>query len=522
MSVASPVSDPSAVSPSQGRLVMTGISKTFGSTVALRNASLSLRAGRVTALMGANGAGKSTLVRILCGIHRADAGNILLDGRPIAPASPRAARALGIIAVHQLVGDVGIPTMTVAENLLLDRFCDPRGRILVGGRAIRDAARQVADAVGLDIDPDRRLDQLSIAEQQLVAIARAVALDPSVLIFDEPTASLSAGEADRLFAVIDRLRDRGAAILYISHRIGDLRRLADEAVVLRDGGVVGRFERPIDFPAAIRTMIGRDIAADGSRQAADPSAPVRLSVEGLRLRPDAAPIDLSVRQGEVIAVTGPVGAGKTSLARILFGARAPAGGRMVLDGRPWAPRSPAEAIRAGVFMAGEDRWRTSLFPAAVPFASIAGTISFPFLARWFPGGVVRPARERRAAEAGIAAYGIRCRGPDDPLDALSGGNQQKVVLARWRAEPARLLLLDEPFHGVDIGARDDIIRAIRRDAADRATIIFVSDTEEALEVGDRIVVMDHHRIIADRPRADTDIAMLLAGGEAGRSPLPMV
>jgi simple sugar transport system ATP-binding protein len=232
------------------------------------------------------------------------------------------------------------------------------------------------------------------------------------------------------------------------------------------------------------------------------SAPC-FSARDLQLTAGSVPFDLDVRQGEIVAITGPVGGGKSRLARVIFGAARAAAGAMTLDGRPWRPGSPADAIRAGVFLAGEDRWRSSLFPDSVRFASIAGTLSFPFLSRWFRYGRVRRAREQHAARQAIAQFGVRCTGPDDRLIRLSGGNQQKVVLARWHVQPARLLLLDEPFQGVDAGARADIIDTLRRLAHERATLVFVSDLEEAFEIADRVVRFDR----ATRDLAfNTDIA----------------
>ncbi|WP_430495233.1 ATP-binding cassette domain-containing protein, partial [Burkholderia sp. BCCCDS18] len=335
----------------------------------------------------------------------------------------------------------------------------------------------------------------SLADQQRVTLARALAGQPSLLILDEPTASLSAAEAERLFVLVDALRRDGVAILLVSHRLGDLRRIADRAAIVRDGRIVADLAAPIDFDAAVETMIGRPLPrarALAPEQAAQAeSGPGSgFSVRQIRLTPTSTPFDLDVRRGEIVAIAGPVGGGKSRFARTIFGAVRAAAGEMTLDGRPWRPRTPADAIRAGVFLAGEDRWRTSLFPDSVPFASIAGTIGFPFLSRWFASGAVRRARERTAAAAAIARFGIRCEGPDDRVAHLSGGNQQKVVLARWHAEPARLLLLDEPFQGIDAGARADIVDTLRRHAHERTTIVFVSDLEEAAEIADRIVRFD--------------------------------
>ncbi|WP_081059020.1 sugar ABC transporter ATP-binding protein [Burkholderia anthina] len=476
-----------------------GIAKRFDATVALAALDLSIGAGEVVALMGANGAGKSTFVKILSGALQADGGTLTLHGEPYRPGSPHAAKRLGVATVHQSVADAVVPTLSIADNLLLDRLCDPASPWHVPPAARRAAARSLAARVGLDVDLAAPLASLSLADQQRVTLARALAGQPSLLILDEPTASLSAAEAERLFVLMDALRRDGVAILLVSHRLGDLRRIADRAAIVRDGRIVADLAAPIDFDAAVETMIGRPLPRTRARAAAPERAGLAgsgaevgsgFSVRQIRLTPTSTPFDLDVRRGEIVAIAGPVGGGKSRFARTIFGAVRAAAGEMTLDGRPWRPRSPADAIRAGVFLAGEDRWRTSLFPDSVPFASIAGTIGFPFLARWFASGAVRRARERTAAAAAIARFGIRCEGPDDRVAHLSGGNQQKVVLARWHAEPARLLLLDEPFQGIDAGARADIVDTLRRHAHERATIVFVSDLEEAAEIADRIVRFD--------------------------------
>jgi simple sugar transport system ATP-binding protein len=490
-------------------LEATGLSKRFGANKALDGVDLEVAAGEVLALMGANGAGKSTLVKILCGVYGADAGSIDVGGKTLLAGSPRQARARGIVAVHQTIADTGVPTLSVADNLLLDRYCASNDLIFAAGGSKYRAARKIADGVRLDVDLKRQLGALSIAERQLVAIARAVSHDPTVLILDEPTASLSAPESERLFAVIDDLRARGVAILYISHKLGDLRRIADRVMVLRDGGVVGNYSKPIDFTDAIHAMIGRGVRRSHGPRASKRGQAV-LSVCGAKLRNDSAPFDFVAYAGEVVAVTGPVGAGKSTLAGAIFGRWPLAAGTMELDGKPWRPSGAGESIRRGVFMAGEDRWRTSFFSSSVPFAHIAGTIGFPFLRQWGVAGLVSRGAETRASRALIREFGIKTRGTLDALTTLSGGNQQKVVLARWHAEPARLLLLDEPFQGIDIGARNDIIQAIRAKSRDRATVVFVNDLEEALEVADRVVVLVDHSIAGDRDGTLAAAAELLA------------
>jgi simple sugar transport system ATP-binding protein len=497
-------------------LVANGLSKRFGANTALDGVDLELVGGEVVALMGANGAGKSTLVKILCGVYGSDAGSIRVGGKTIVSDTPGQARARGIVAVHQSVADIGVPALSVADNLLLDRYCASNELLFAAGGRKRQAAQRIAEGIRLDVDLRRQLGTLSIAEWQLVAIARAVSDDPAVLILDEPTASLSAAESERLLAVVDGLRAKGVAILYISHKLADLRRIADRVLVLRDGRIVGGYSKPIDFAAAIRAMIGREVGRSAGARAERGERVLKIS--DAKLRADSAPFDFVAHAGEVVAVTGPVGAGKSTLAGAIFGRWPLAAGLMELDGRPWRPSGAQESIERGVFMGGEDRWRTTFFPPSVPFAHIAGTISFPFLKGWSVAGLVSRDAEIRAARSLIREFGVKTRGPLDPLTSLSGGNQQKVVLARWHAEPARLLILDEPFQGVDIGARNDIIQAIRAKSKDRATVVFVNDLEEALEVGDRVVVMDDHTIVDDAEGTIAEADPLSAG--SGRaSPL---
>jgi simple sugar transport system ATP-binding protein len=466
-----------------------GLSKRFGSTVALDGLDFAISGGDVVGLMGANGAGKSTFVNILAGAHAPDAGELRLDGALYRPSGPMAAICAGVVAIHQATHHAGAPGLTVAETLLLDRFADGRSGFFVGPRQIRAQAREIIEASGFDLPLDADFGDLSPASRQLVAIARALAGSARLLIFDEPTASLSTSESQRLFAIVEDLAARGLAILYISHRTQDLRRLAHRVVVLRGGRSVVDLARPIDFERALSTMIGRPLGA-ARADAREVAAPARLVVDGLRLRPGSPELRFDVRPGEVVAITGPLGSGKSRLLSTLFGAEHSAQGAVRLDGALWAPRHPSEAIAAGVHMAGEDRRRTAFTPADWPGGSLSAAVSLPHLKRWFPGGFLESRVERDHAEAAIRRLGIRASGPDARLDTLSGGNQQKVVLARWQAVTPRLMLLDEPFQGVDVGARADIAAAIRAQT-EVATLVATSDTEEALEVADRIFWLDH-------------------------------
>ena len=504
-------------------LQLVDVSKAYGSIRVLDQARISVRRGEVVALMGANGAGKSTLAKIAAGVIEPDNGQIFVAGKEVRLASPRMARQHGIVIVHQSTNELGAPGLSVAENLVLDDLCAGTFGALAGKRKIEQRAKTVAAGIGFELELERDFGELGPAHRQLVAIARAVATKAAILILDEPTASLSAAEAARLFSVVDRLRGLGVGILYISHRLEDIRRLADRIVVLRNGQIVANQVRPLDLTAAIKAMIGRDL--DTSRTPGTPGSPRTpetecadsvsglpdvaslslddgakprvlpvLSLRQVRLRPGTPRFDLAVAPGEVLAITGALGSGKSRLLGAVFGLTLIAEGEIRLLNRPWRPRGPREAIAAGVFMAGEDRWRSSLLPPITPGADIAGTIALPHRRRWFPFGFVHQSREQVAAEQSIRTLGIRCRNGRDTLDLLSGGNQQKVVIARWQAAPYRLLLLDEPFQGVDVGARRDLIKAIREARQDSATLVATSDVEEALEVADVVAVMRNHTV----------------------------
>ncbi|WP_366653610.1 sugar ABC transporter ATP-binding protein [Fodinicurvata sp. EGI_FJ10296] len=486
-----------ALNAGRAAVTLRGISKRYGENHALMDVDLDVRGGEVVVLLGANGAGKSTLVRILSGAEHPDSGEVAIGGETVLFQSPADARRQGIQTVHQGINDGVVPEMTVAENLMLDALCAPAGgnggsRVLASRRMLRDGARRLQETLGLDLPLDAPASALGQADRQLIAIARAIGRNPRLLILDEPTSSLSDSEAGRLFDIVETLRDQGVAIIYISHRMADIRRLADRILVLRDGRSVGLFEtKPLDTDAALTAMLG--VAMEDIEHAVRPAGRHLVEMSGVRLTATAPSFDLALAENEVVCLTGLIGAGKTELAETIFGLRRPAAGRIEIDGRNWAPASPWDAIAGGVFMIPEDRANNSLFPDA----TVERNITFPFLDRYSRAGVVMPRREREAALAQIDGIGIKCSGPDAPILSLSGGNQQKVVVGRWLSQPCRLIILDEPFQGVDIAARRDIARGLRETAGDRATLVLCTDLDEALEVADRIVVMRDFGIVAD-------------------------
>ena len=500
---------------------ISGLTKSFGANRVLRGIDLELHKGEVTVLMGANGAGKSTLVKVICGVHPADSGAITLNGNPLHAQTPSEAIRAGVVTVHQSINDGVIPDLDVASNLMLDRLAEPGSGFFLKRREIRRDAARIARSMGLNVDVTRPVSDLDLADRQLVAIARAMTHEPKLLILDEPTSSLSATEASRLFALIDRLRDAGVAILYISHRTSDIRRIADRIVCMRDGEIVGRFfEKPLDYEAAVNAMLGHGLT-DVDLEFQSAGAPV-LELDQLRISPDSAPFSLSVHENEVVAVTGLVGAGKTDLAGILFGLKRPAGGAMRLLGRPYAPKSPRQAIDAGVFLCPKDRASNGMLKDH----DLTSNITLPFLSRFSTMSFVNRRAESRAAREIIDMLHIVCQSEHDDIATLSGGNQQKVMVGRWLSENSGLLILDEPFQGVDIKARRDIGDKIRETARGRATIVMASEMDEVLEIADRIVVLFDRAVIGDHDNRDLDLKTVLAevagqGANGAGAPTPM-
>lgn len=484
---------------------VAGLRKSFGPNQVLGGVSLELRSGEVTVLMGANGAGKSTLVKIISGVYARDSGTMSLGRGDFTPATPAEAIRAGVVTVHQNINDGVVADLDVATNLTLDRLSGAGAPLFFNPRRVRREARAVAERMGLDIDLNAAIPDLSLADRQMVAIARAMAHEPKVLILDEPTSSLSSAEANRLFALIDRLRSHGVAILYISHRMSDIRRLADRIVSLRDGAIAGTFEeKPLDYEGAVNAMLGH--RSNHGAIAARVGGNAIFATKDLRIAEGARPISLALGDGEIVAVTGLVGVGKTALAETLFGVRRPLGGSMTLSGRPYRPSSPREAIEAGVFLVAKDRAESGI----VRDFNIYENMSLPFLKRISGMGISRRGAERAIARGQIKELGIVCRSEKDDMATLSGGNQQKVMVARWMSQQASLFMLDEPFQGVDIAARRDIAAKLRASAPGRATLIFVTELDEALETADRILVMSEHSIVGEHLNSGIDMERLLA------------
>lgn len=483
---------------------LQAVEKSFGANRVLKRLNLDLPAGKVTVLMGANGAGKSTLVKVLSGVHGLDAGSVELEGRPFLPETPAEAIRAGVVTVHQSINDGVIPDLDVASNLMIDRLAEASYGFRLKRSHLFAEAQKIADRMGLMLNVRQPVRELGVADRQLIAIARAMAHQPKLLILDEPTSSLSAAEAERLFGFIEQFTALGVAVLYISHRMSDIRSIADRIVSMRDGEISGLFEGDeLDYEGAVHAMLGHRMT-DVDICIPEPSQLV-LEVEDVRLTATSRPISLELRKNEIVAITGLLGSGKTALAQALFGLKPPHSGTLRLDGQTYAPASPQQAIGRGVFMSPKDRASN----AVVAEFNLVRNMTLPFLARYSSLSFLNSKTEKATAKAMIDSLAIVCRSEADSIGTLSGGNQQKVMLARWLAEDCRLLLLDEPFQGVDIRSRRDIGRKIRETAGNRATLVFVSELDEALEIADRIIVMSEHAVGAEFRNENADINEIL-------------
>jgi len=486
------------------RLRAEGVGKSFGPVRALADVSLDVRAGEVLALMGENGAGKSTLLRILSGEHAPDTGRLLLDGEPVSFGSPRDAHRAGLRVIQQEPEIV--PHVSVAENVYLGAL--PRRARVVDRRALLEQVRADIERYGFGglLDPGALGSALSAAQRQLVEILRALVGGVRVIAFDEPTSSLSDHEVDALFGLIRRLRDDGVAVVYVSHRMPEIFAIADRVAVLRDGRYVG--DRPVAETGEaelVRMMVGRDLADMFVRDPREPGEVV-LSVSGL-VTDDVRDIDLEVRAGEVVGLGGLVGAGRSELALAVAGAVPIRAGTVEVAGKPVRLRGPGDALRAGIGFAPEERKAQALLLRR----SIRDNVSLAVLARISRLRIVGRRAERELARRYVGRLSVRASSIEQEVGTLSGGNQQKVVLARWLARRPKVLILDEPTRGVDVGAKAEIYSIINDLAAEgMALLVISSELPELLGLSDRIVVMQGGRVTGALPRAEATEERVLA------------
>ena len=491
-------------------LEMKGIRKAFSGVTVLHGVDFTLYPGEIHALMGENGAVKSTLMKILAGVHRKDGGAIRIAEEEREIVSAREAMELGVAVIHQELNL--IPHLTVMENLFLGRemVYGPTGWIR--WNRMKEEARRWLDPLGLKVDPSREVSSLSVGEQQLVEIARALSMQAKILVLDEPTSALTNREIDTLFQILRSLKEQGVGMIYISHRMEEIFEICDRITVLRDGEWIGtRRADETDVDELIRMMVGRDIKNHHFREPVEPGEE-RLRVEGLTRAGQVEDVSFSIRSGEIVGLTGLMGAGRTETARLLFGIDSPDRGTVRVDGKEVRIRHPVDAIREGIAFVTENRKEEGL----VLSLSVRENLSLPNLEALSTRGVIRSREEERLVEELIRQLSIKTAGPGQEVRFLSGGNQQKVVIGKWLAASPRVLILDEPTRGVDIGAKEEIYRLMNRLTREGMAILLISsDLPEVLGMSDRVLVMYQGRITAEFAREEATQEKILAAASGG-------
>ena len=487
---------------------MRGINKAFGTNQVLNNAGFELRDGEVHALMGENGAGKSTLMKILTGVHPKDAGTILVDGVEVSYKNPQEAEKAGIVFIYQEINSLF--DLTVEENLFMGKEIT-KGFGICDKKAMRAQAQEIMDRMGVNIPVDAVMSDLSVGQQQMVEICKALMVDAKVLIMDEPTAALTQSETENLFKVVNSLREKGVSIVYISHRMEEIFELCDRITILRDGSYIGtEYIKDITMDDIVQMMIGREI---GERY---PARDVKigkevLRVEGLTHGKLFRDVSFSVRAGEVLGVSGLMGAGRTEIMQAIFGNLPVVSGKVFIEGKEVSIKNPRQAIAAGIGFITEDRKTEGLLLEK----SIAENIEIANLGKVSSKSVLSKSKGAALVKKGIEEFRIKCFGPEHECGNLSGGNQQKVVLAKWIYTDPKILILDEPTRGVDIGAKKEIYSVINDMAAKGVAVIMVSsELPEVLGMSDRIMVVHEGHVtgIIDGATADQAKVMTLATG----------
>ncbi len=499
------------VSPSPAALQLTDVSKSFGPVVALRSGSLEVQSGSIHALVGENGAGKSTLVKIVAGVHRRDGGEFRLDGNPVDFGSTAESKGAGVAVIYQ--EPTLFPDLSVTENIFMGRQIRGRGR-RIDKAAMYAEAERLFSGLGVHIDPRRPALGLSIADQQLIEIAKAISLDAKVLIMDEPTAALSGVEVERLFTVARQLRDEGRALVFISHRFDEVFALCDTVTVMRDGSYVDT--RPIagtTVAEMVNLMVGREVADLFPKQETE-IGEVVLQVEGLQSTGVFHDISFSVRRGEIVGLAGLVGAGRSEIARAVFGVDRYESGTVTMKGKPVRAHTPRAAIQAGMAFIPEDRRKQGLVTEASVAENVAGVIRRG-LAK---GGLLTRGQENRAVAPWAARLEVKTNALDAPAKTMSGGNQQKVVIAKWLATRPDLLIIDEPTRGIDVGTKAEVHRLLSELAGQGLAILMISsELPEVLGMADRVLVISEGRLTAEltREEATPERVMHAATSSAG-------
>ncbi|MCQ8241638.1 sugar ABC transporter ATP-binding protein [Rhizosaccharibacter radicis] len=494
-----------------------GLTKSFGAVRALRGVDFTLAAGEVHGLMGENGAGKSTLIKLLTGLNQPDGGEMLLDGRPASFNSPRDAQSAGVAAVYQEINL--IPERSVADNLFLGR--EPRRfGLLVDRPRMLDQARDLLNRYRLEVDPRRILRTLGLGLQQLVSIARVVSLGARAVILDEPTSALSAAEVELLYGVVDRLRADGIGLIYVSHRLSECYRLCDRLTVLRDG------TRVVTAPTAelprnrlVAAMLGREPGeahrpAPPASVAGTADRPPALAVEGLRWRNRVRDVSLRVGRGEIVGLAGLLGSGRTETFKAIYGAEAPEAGTVAIAGRPLRHPRPSDSIRRGLAFLSEDRRAEGVFSQLSVAENLTAAV-LPRISRW---GVISRRRRDEMVQRFVRELGVKTVGPDAPITSLSGGNQQKVLIARALCTEPTTVMLDDPTRGIDVGAKAEVHRVVRGLAENGLGVLVTSsELEEVVELSHRLVVLDEGRVSGEMSAEgqNPDAVLALLSGDPG-------
>ncbi|MDL1901453.1 sugar ABC transporter ATP-binding protein [Anaerolineae bacterium CFX9] len=478
-------------------LSLTHISKSFPGVQALNDVHFEMRAGEVHALLGENGAGKSTLIKIISGVHRPDSGEIRIDGKPVTLHNPRDAQLKGVATIYQELSLY--PELTVAENIFMGHA--PRNRLrMIDWRAMNARAREILDSLNItDMDVNRKVGTMTVGNRQRVEIAKALSLNARILIMDEPTAALTEADVQRLFSIVRLLRERGVGIIYISHRMEEVFLLADRVTVLRDGLYVDTKQvSETNQDELISLMVGRTIDHLFPKLPTTIGEPV-LEVRNLVRKPLTRGISLQIRRGEIVGVAGLVGSGRSELAQVIFGITPAESGEILVDGKPVRIRRPADAMRLGIAYVPEDRGTQGL----IRQMRIRENVSLAMLRQLAHGAFIRFGAERKLAQETIRQLNIRAYSYDQIVNKLSGGNQQKVVVGKWLARKPRVLIMDEPTRGIDVGAKAEIHRLMSELAQQGMAVLMISsELPEVLGMSDRILVMRNGRISGEFSRAE--------------------
>lgn len=484
------------------------ISKTFGATKALSSVSFDFYSSEIFSMVGANGAGKSTFIKILCGFYPDYEGEIYINDELVKFKSPRDAYEAGIQVVHQSIDQGIVQNMSVAENLALEQIVSPEASFIYNNKAIEERAIEIAKKMGIEyLDMKQNIQDIKQSEKQMITIARALATKPKLLILDEPTSSISDKEAEVLFETLFKLKDEGVSILYISHYLHEIKRISDRVGVIRDGKYGDLLYKPLKVSTIVQAMVGdieTSIPSDYDYDGKDKKLIIEL--KDLLVEGSSTPINIKIFEGEIVGLIGLIGAGKTELAETLFGIRQPISGEIILNGKSVNIKNIHQAIKNGIHMVPENRTVNAILPEG----SIKENITLPFLDHFSKKAIMQNKKEIDSATKMIKNMGIKCESYLSGIDSLSGGNQQKVVIARWLLMEHNIVILDEPFQGVDIKSRKDINAYLRKTTKNSSVLLISSDIDELMDASDKIVVLNKGRVLSQEKTSQVDRDKLLS------------